>query len=143
MRIERVSDDGKRATASFAGNEMEISVALVSPKIGDFVLVHAGAAIEILKKETAAEMTEIFAELASEAPRVFDALDKAEKSAAFFGKERQRSDTLSAPDESGKSVVCRDVEAPRSSDALDKAEKSAAGGEQIDAVRRGAEAARE
>jgi hydrogenase expression/formation protein HypC len=45
---------------SYAGNEMTVSMRLVTPQVGDFVLIHAGCAIEIVTKDTADEITEIY-----------------------------------------------------------------------------------
>jgi hydrogenase expression/formation protein HypC len=46
--------DGQRATADFDGVRKEINISLVPEvKEGEFVIVHAGFAIQILSKEDA------------------------------------------------------------------------------------------
>ena len=59
-KIIEIDSGGKSARASVFGNELNINVSLVSPKVGDYVLVHAGCAIEIIKKEMADEITELY-----------------------------------------------------------------------------------
>lgn len=49
----------------FQGNIIDVNMALVDAKIGDYVLVHAGCALEIIQKEMADEMLALFAELES------------------------------------------------------------------------------
>ena len=44
----------------FLGNEMTISLSLITPKIGDYLLIHAGFAIEIVNKDSAEEILEIY-----------------------------------------------------------------------------------
>jgi len=58
-----ISLENNKAKIDISGNVFEADVSLVSPKVGDYVLVHAGVAIEILKKEQAEEIISIFAEL--------------------------------------------------------------------------------
>ena len=55
--------NGSYAKVDINHNICDISTKLVSPKIGDFVLIHSGLAIEILKEETANEIMNIFEEL--------------------------------------------------------------------------------
>lgn len=55
--------NGIKAKADFNGNLVDVNVGLVEPQVGDYVLVHAGCAIEVLTKERAEEMLEIFEEL--------------------------------------------------------------------------------
>ncbi|NOQ56182.1 MAG: HypC/HybG/HupF family hydrogenase formation chaperone [Nanohaloarchaea archaeon] len=43
--------DGDTAVIDYDGIKKHAKIMLVSPKIGDYVLVHAGFAIEILKKD--------------------------------------------------------------------------------------------
>ena len=58
-RIIRI--DGTRATVDVRGNETTADVRLIeSPQIGDFVLVHAGFAIEKLQPQEAQEILELF-----------------------------------------------------------------------------------
>ncbi|MBW6462507.1 MAG: HypC/HybG/HupF family hydrogenase formation chaperone [DPANN group archaeon] len=42
--------DKDNATIDYNGIKKQAKIILISPKIGDYVLVHAGFAIEILKK---------------------------------------------------------------------------------------------
>lgn len=58
-----VEINGKQATVSFNGNILQINIGLVQAKVDDYVLVHAGCAIEVLKKESAEEILELFKEL--------------------------------------------------------------------------------
>jgi len=57
--------NGFAGKVDFQGNIIDVSLALVDAEIGDYVLVHAGCAIEILKEETAKEILDLFAELES------------------------------------------------------------------------------
>ena len=47
-------------TVTYSGNEVTVSLALVSPKIGDYLLIHAGFAIEIVNMDTAEEILRIY-----------------------------------------------------------------------------------
>ena len=58
-----VSLDGNRARVDFNGNEMNVRIGLVEPKVGDYVLTHAGCAIEVMGQDRAAELRDLFAEL--------------------------------------------------------------------------------
>ena len=53
-------DSDNTGTVAFLGNEMTVSLSLVSPKIGDYLLIHAGFAIEIINKDSANEILEIY-----------------------------------------------------------------------------------
>ena len=55
--------NGDKAKAEFNGNLVDINVGLVDPKVGDYVLVHAGCAIEVMEYEKAQELIELFADL--------------------------------------------------------------------------------
>jgi hydrogenase expression/formation protein HypC len=59
MEIIEIDEINQTGRVLYAGNEMSVNLILVSPKIGDHVLVHAGCAIEIIKKETAEEILSI------------------------------------------------------------------------------------
>lgn len=52
-----------KAKVSFNGMEMNADVRMVDAKVGDYVLVHAGCAIEVLSQSRAEEMLAIFNEL--------------------------------------------------------------------------------
>ncbi len=56
-KIVRVS--GRYATSDFGdGIIKEVNVSLVSPKVGDVILVHAGCAIQVLDEEEAKKTLE-------------------------------------------------------------------------------------
>ncbi|KKP71277.1 MAG: Hydrogenase assembly chaperone HypC/HupF [Candidatus Moranbacteria bacterium GW2011_GWE2_35_2-] len=48
------------ATVDFDGIEKEVNVSLVDAKKGDYVIVHAGFAIEVMDKKTGEDSQEIF-----------------------------------------------------------------------------------
>jgi len=52
--------DNDTGVVEFLGNEIRVSLSLVSPKIGDYLLIHAGYAIEIVAKNSAEEILEIY-----------------------------------------------------------------------------------
>lgn len=52
-----------KARVDFNGNQIEVDTRLVDAKEGDYVLVHAGCAIEVIKPELARDLTELFAEI--------------------------------------------------------------------------------
>lgn len=51
------------AQVDFKGNTVNVNVGLVDPQPGQYVLVHAGCAIEVMEKDKAEEIIELFAEL--------------------------------------------------------------------------------
>jgi len=51
------------ATVEIMGNQCEANIALVDAKIGDYVLMHAGCIIEVLKRDTAEDILELFAQM--------------------------------------------------------------------------------
>jgi hydrogenase expression/formation protein HypC len=53
----------RKAKADFGGVSREIDVSLVDAKVGDYVIVHAGFAIEILDEQEAQETLKIWQEL--------------------------------------------------------------------------------
>ena len=56
--------DGNAATVDVMGNRREADVSLVDePQLGDYVLVHAGFAIEKMTAEDAAETLKIWEEI--------------------------------------------------------------------------------
>ncbi len=62
MRI--ISKSGDKALVDSGGTKREISVSLLKDiKIGDYVIVHAGFAIERLDEERAKETLDIFKEI--------------------------------------------------------------------------------
>jgi hydrogenase expression/formation protein HypC len=51
------------ARVDFFGNVVQVNVSLVDAKPGDYVLTHAGVAIEKLDPERARELVELFEEI--------------------------------------------------------------------------------
>ena len=51
------------AMVDFDGSRVKVNTGLVDPKVGDFVLVHAGCAIEVMGREKAEEIIGLFKEL--------------------------------------------------------------------------------
>lgn len=57
------SVDGATAKVDFGGVTRDVNISLVSAKVGDYVIVHAGYAIEILDREEAEKTLQLFREL--------------------------------------------------------------------------------
>ena len=55
--------NGDIAKINVMNNITEANIKLVSVKLGDYVLLHAGCVLEVLKKDTAEEILELFAAL--------------------------------------------------------------------------------
>ena len=62
-KVIEVSDN--MARVDFSGNVVNVSTRLVEPEIGQYELVHAGCAIEVMEQEKAQEIIDLFAELDS------------------------------------------------------------------------------
>jgi len=60
---EVVSIDGSFAQVDFKGNRVKVNIGIVEPNVGDYVLVHAGCAIEVMNKDTALEIIDLFNEI--------------------------------------------------------------------------------
>ena len=58
-----ISIDGNKAVVDIAGNRMDINIGVVSPRVGDYVLLHAGYAVEIVSMEQADEISRLLNEL--------------------------------------------------------------------------------
>jgi len=58
-----ISVEGQHAKVDFSGNLVNVNVGLIDPKVGQYVLVHAGCAIEVMEKDKADELLSLFAEL--------------------------------------------------------------------------------
>lgn len=58
--------NGDFAKINIMNNITEVNIKLVDVKLGDYVLVHAGCALEVMKKEAAEELLEIFEALGEE-----------------------------------------------------------------------------
>lgn len=62
MKVLKI--EGERAVAEIGGAEKEISIVLVDDlKVGDYVIVHAGFAIEKLDEKEALETLELIREI--------------------------------------------------------------------------------
>ncbi len=60
------SIDGVTAKVDFGGVIRPVNISLVSAKVGEFVIVHAGYAIEVLDREEAERTLQLFRELLSQ-----------------------------------------------------------------------------
>jgi hydrogenase expression/formation protein HypC len=60
-RVLTISDN--HAKVDFSGNVVDVHTGVVEAAPGDYVLVHAGCAIEVMSRESAEELLAIFAEL--------------------------------------------------------------------------------
>jgi hydrogenase expression/formation protein HypC len=58
-----VSVNGNNALIDFGGVQREANVSLVEPKVGDYVVVHAGFAIQVVDEEDAKETIKLWEEL--------------------------------------------------------------------------------
>ncbi len=54
---------GSIANVDFHGNTVRVQLGLVQATVGDYVLVHAGCAIEVMKSGQAEELLTLFDEL--------------------------------------------------------------------------------
>jgi len=59
MKLVSIDSDSNSGRAAYAGSEMDVSLGLVTPEVGDYLLVHAGCAIEIVRREQAEEIADI------------------------------------------------------------------------------------
>ena len=55
--------NGSTAKVDFNGNLVNVNIGLVEPKVDQYVLVHAGCAIEVMEKQQAQEIIDLFADL--------------------------------------------------------------------------------
>jgi hydrogenase expression/formation protein HypC len=58
-----LSVDGGKALVDFNGNVVDVRVGIVEVKADDYVLVHAGMAIEAMTEAKAQEILEIFSDM--------------------------------------------------------------------------------
>lgn len=58
-----IATDGTTAQVDFKGNMVDVNVGLVDPEPGQYVLVHAGCAIEVMEQDKAQDLISLFAEL--------------------------------------------------------------------------------
>jgi len=57
------SIDGHMATVDYGGVSRTANISLVDAKVGDFVIVHAGYAIQVMDREEAEKTLEMFREM--------------------------------------------------------------------------------
>lgn len=62
-RVVEVSD--MMGKVDFQGNILDVNLGIVEAKVGDYVLVHAGCAIEVMQQDAAEEVLALFKELES------------------------------------------------------------------------------
>ncbi|MDR0854184.1 MAG: HypC/HybG/HupF family hydrogenase formation chaperone [Clostridiales Family XIII bacterium] len=55
--------DERTAKVDFRGNVVGVNIGVVDVRVGDYVLVHAGMAIEAMNEEKASEILKIFGEI--------------------------------------------------------------------------------
>ena len=58
-----------KACVDFGGVQREVNVTLVNVKVGDYVLVHAGYAIQVLDEEEALETLRLWNEILETEPK--------------------------------------------------------------------------
>jgi len=58
--------NGDTAKVDVMNNICDVNIKLVSVKLGDYVLMHAGCVLEVLTRDAAEEILEIFGELEGE-----------------------------------------------------------------------------
>jgi hydrogenase expression/formation protein HypC len=57
------SIEGQLATVDYGGVSRKANISLVDAKVGEYVIVHAGYAIQVLDKEEAMKTLEMFREM--------------------------------------------------------------------------------
>lgn len=57
------SINGHDATVDYGGVSRKANISLVDAKVGDFVIVHAGYAIQVMDKDEAEKTLELFKEM--------------------------------------------------------------------------------
>ncbi|MCI5897720.1 MAG: HypC/HybG/HupF family hydrogenase formation chaperone [Anaerovoracaceae bacterium] len=55
--------DGSTAKVDFQGNLVDVTLGLVDAKPGQYVLVHAGCAIQVMEKEQADEIADLYRDM--------------------------------------------------------------------------------
>lgn len=58
-----ISIENSMGKVDFSGNTINVRLDLVKANVGDYVLVHAGCALEVLNKSKADEIIELFKEI--------------------------------------------------------------------------------
>jgi hydrogenase expression/formation protein HypC len=65
-KIIEIDENNEHATVDYGdGTKRKANISLVKVKIGDYILVHAGFAIEVLDEKEAKETLDLFKELLS------------------------------------------------------------------------------
>lgn len=65
-KVLDINNNKKHAFVDYGeGTKREVNISLVNVKVGDYVLVHAGFAIEVLNKKEAMETITLFKEMLS------------------------------------------------------------------------------
>ena len=65
-KIVEIDENKEHATVDYGdGTKRKANVTLVDVKIGDYILVHAGFAIEVLNEKEAQETLDLFREMLS------------------------------------------------------------------------------
>jgi hydrogenase expression/formation protein HypC len=64
-----LSVSGHHAKVDFSGNVVDVHTGAVTAAEGDYVLVHAGCAIEVMSRAAAEELAALFSELEFELER--------------------------------------------------------------------------
>jgi len=54
---------GTEGKVDFGGNLLDVNLGLVAAAVGDYVLVHAGCALEVVDEDRANELIKLFQEL--------------------------------------------------------------------------------
>lgn len=73
-KVIKIKD--QTANVDVLGNTCDVNVRLVDVKPGDYVLIHAGCAIEVLEKDTAEEILDLYQELEDEVNHDFRSNDR-------------------------------------------------------------------
>lgn len=55
--------DGDTAKVDYNGNQVRVNTGLIEPEVGQYVLVHAGCAIEVMEKDKAEDLIALFKEI--------------------------------------------------------------------------------
>lgn len=58
-----ISIEGDTAKVDFSGNTVNVNIGIINAEVGQYVLVHAGCAIEVMDKEKAEDIISLFAEI--------------------------------------------------------------------------------
>ncbi|MCL1918798.1 MAG: HypC/HybG/HupF family hydrogenase formation chaperone [Peptococcaceae bacterium] len=62
-KLIEVDELGFFGTVDFQGNKVDVTLGAVDAKVGDYVLIHAGNAIEVVTLEEAEDVMALLAEL--------------------------------------------------------------------------------